>query len=79
VLITTDRSKLIESIELGPKTGRVDIVKKIVSNLITVLSQIHSGVDEYVGVWSRCGGLAQKRWQLVEKHPFSLSLLQISF
>jgi len=50
VLITTDRSKLIESIELGPKTGRVDIVKKIVSNLITVLSQIHSGVDKYVGV-----------------------------
>ena len=38
VLITTDRSKLIESIELGPKTGRVDIVK-IFSNLITALSQ----------------------------------------
>ena len=79
VLITTDRSKLIESIELGPKTGRVDIVKKIFSNLITVLSQIHSGVDEYVGVWSLCGGQPQKRWQLVEKHSFSLSLLLISF
>ena len=64
VLITTDRSKLIESIELGPKTGRVDIVKKIFSNLITALSQIHSGVDEYVGIWSCCCGLAQKSGNL---------------
>ena len=29
--------------------------------MITVFSQIHSGVDEYVGAWSRCGGLAQKK------------------
>jgi len=50
VLITTDRSKLIGSIELGPKTGRVDIVKKIFSKLITAPSQIHNVVDEYVGI-----------------------------